>query len=459
MMDSHYAGQARGAMPPAESEFSAGLRGDPNWELATRVASGPHFSRLPLLSRFLLFIVAETLLGRGSQITEHQIGVRVFDRPLDYRTIEDNIVRNYARQLRKRLAEHFAAEGKDEPVRIEVPLGCYVPAFRSVAEAGSSKDAESEDLGSEKASQRPTSTPSLQDEILDSGRGRRVKARLWLIGAAAVALYSGLLIGVTRYATHRAAAPHPAQGPANALWAALFTGPANSFIVPSDGGFNLLEDLAHQPVPLADYIAGSYHQLSLAGGDPHSAEDLRAQQLVPFLDLQIVSAISRLAAERSQRVMVRFPRDLRLEDLKNANAVILGSPGSNHWASLADEKANFRIVFRPGMNGAEIVNVNPRPGEQASYVSHWNEPTHETYALIAFLPNLNGNGHMLVLEGLDQAGTQAAAEMLLYPSQIDPILKEATRADGSLRPFEVLLRSNSIDANSTDTQVIASRVY
>ncbi len=79
--------------------------------------------------------------------------------------------------------------------------------------------------------------------------------------------------------------------------------------------------------------------------------------------------------------------------------------------------------------------------------------------LIAFLPNLGGNGHLLVLEGLDVAGTQAAAEMLLHPSAIDPILKSATRPDGSLRNFEVLLRSTSIESNATGTQVIASRIY
>src|SRR5580658_7557419 len=102
---------------------------DPLWELAQRVVAGPHFARSPLLSKFLLFVVAETLEGRADEITEHQIGVQVFDRPADYRTLEDNIVRNYARQLRKRLAEYFADQGSSEPVRIDIPVGGYVPVF------------------------------------------------------------------------------------------------------------------------------------------------------------------------------------------------------------------------------------------------------------------------------------------------------------------------------------------
>jgi hypothetical protein len=98
----------------AEGAWPASLHEDPYWELAQRVVAGPHFARSPLLSKFLLFVVAETREGRGSEITEHQIGVQVFDRPADYRTLEDNIVRSYARQLRKRLAEHFAGEGSSE---------------------------------------------------------------------------------------------------------------------------------------------------------------------------------------------------------------------------------------------------------------------------------------------------------------------------------------------------------
>jgi hypothetical protein len=199
--------------------------------------------------------------------------------------------------------------------------------------------------------------------------------------------------------------------------------------------------------------------LPLGGVDPHSASDLRSQQLVPFVDLQIAASLAHLKEEDPQRVSIRFPRDLRLDDLKSGNAVIIGSVGSNPWAAIAETNANFRIVDRPGMEGAAILNVKPQPGEAASYASHWNEPAHETFALIAFLPNLSGNGHLLVLEGLDVAGTQAAAEMLLHPSAIAPILKRATRSDGSLRSFEVLLRSTSIESSATGSQVIASRIY
>ncbi|HTW62203.1 MAG TPA: hypothetical protein VMD55_10390 [Terracidiphilus sp.] len=455
------------ALPPT-------LDANPQWELAQRVVAGPHFARSPLLSKFLLFVVAETLEGHAEEITEHQIGVQVFDRPPDYRTLEDNIVRNYARQLRKRLAEHFAEQGSLEPVRIDIPVGGYVPVFIPASGAHPPEPINAPINGPGQASPMHAAPGSLAspaqpaDGALPAAGLAAEPASRWkrnlallLLGAA----YSAALVAVTWFGaahfiprTSRAvdqSVPEPAQ----ALWTALFSGPANSYIVPSDAGFNLLEDLARRPVPLAEYIEGSYQGLPLAGVDAHSASDLRSQELVPFVDLQIATALAHLRENNPERVLIRFPRDLRLDDLKSANAVIIGSVGSNPWAAIAEANANFRIVDRPGMEGAEIINRNPQPGEAASYLSHWNEPAHETFALIAFLPNLSGNGHLLVLEGLDVAGTQAAAEMLLHPSAIDPILRRATRPDGSLRHFEVLLRSTSIESNATGTQVIASRFY
>jgi hypothetical protein len=57
------------------------------------------------------------------------------------------------------------------------------------------------------------------------------------------------------------------------------------------------------------------------------------------------------------------------------------------------------------------------------------------------------------------AGTQAAGEALLRPELIEPILRNAMRADGTLRNFEILLRSTSIESSATGTSVIGTRIY
>jgi hypothetical protein len=212
-------------------------------------------------------------------------------------------------------------------------------------------------------------------------------------------------------------------------------------------------------MPLGDYMKDGYLDVPLPSLDPHSADDLRAQHFTSFVDLQIVAALERLPEFDSQRAILCFPRDLHLDDLKHANAIILGSEDSNPWASVVERNLNFHIMSREGMEGAILINTKPQPGEAASCVSHWNEPAHETYATIAYVPNLGGTGHLLLMQGLDVAGTQAAAEMLFHPTAIAPILQRAKRPDGSLRSFEILLRSTSIESNALGPQVVASRIY
>jgi hypothetical protein len=440
-------------VPSTHDTWPSQLENDPRWSLAQRVVAGTHFSRSTLLSNFLLYIVAETMEGRAGEITEHQIGVQVFDRPPGYRTIEDNIVRTYARQLRRRLAEYFAGEGIAEPLRIEIPLGGYVPVFVPTSDGESSKTAHAFPISIKIQAEHDLAPPQ------DAGPALVSKPKRWLLIGSLLALYTALLIVTTWYAVGRVRASHPPPQSDEPLWAALFDGPANTYVVPADAGFNLLEDLSHRPLPLADYIRGDYLDLPLSGVDSHSAADLRSQEFTSFVDFQIVAALARKPEYNPQRVLLRFPRDLRLDDLKNSNAILIGSVGSNPWASIADASANFRIVYSQGMEGATIFNAHPQPGEASSYASHWNEPAHETFALIAFLPNLGGNGHLLLLQGLDVAGTQAAAEALFHPATIAPILSRATRPDGSLRFFEILLRSTSIESNAAGTQVIGSRIY
>ncbi|HTV14090.1 MAG TPA: hypothetical protein VME68_05205 [Acidobacteriaceae bacterium] len=430
---------------------------DVRCQVAQRVVASRHFARSPLLSRFLLYIVAETVAGRATEITEHQIGVHVFDRPANYRTVEDNIVRNYARQLRRRLSEYFAEEGAQEEMHIDIPLGGYIPVFLPAADdarAGVAARPAPISIRAEAPTDDEAPTADLAAPIRQPNR-RAAKALLGL-------LYTAVIFGAAWFAAMRIHPPGssvPSNQPTEPLWAALFKGPLSTYIVPADAGLNLIEDISRRPLPLTGYINGDYAGIALPQVDAHSADDLRTQDFTSFVDLQIISSLAHLPEFDPQRAILRFPRDLRVDDLKHANAVILGSVGSNPWAAIAETNANFRIVYREGMQGATIVNTHPQPGEAAEYVSHWNEPAHETFALISCLPNLEGNGRLLVLQGLDVAGTQAAGEALFHPAAVASILRSATRKDGTMGYFEILLRARSIESNATGMQVIGSRIY
>jgi len=95
-----------------------------------RVVASRHFARSRRLSRFLRFVVDETLEGRGDRLKERTIGVEIYGRAVDYEPRIDPIVRTEAHRLRSRLADFFAQEGSAEPIVIELPKGGYAPRIR-----------------------------------------------------------------------------------------------------------------------------------------------------------------------------------------------------------------------------------------------------------------------------------------------------------------------------------------
>jgi Tol biopolymer transport system component len=103
-------------------------------ELA-RVIASPTFKDADRLVRFLNFVVAETLAGRGAGLKESVVGVEVFDRAPGYDPKADPIVRVQARRLRAKLEVHYAASGRPGELQIVLPKGGYTPEF-SIAPEG-----------------------------------------------------------------------------------------------------------------------------------------------------------------------------------------------------------------------------------------------------------------------------------------------------------------------------------
>jgi hypothetical protein len=424
---------------------------DPRCQLVRRIVASSGFARAPLLSKFLQYVCTETIEGRQEEISEYQVGVQVFDRPQGYRTIEDNIVRNYARQLRKRLSEYFETEGRLESLRIQIPLGGYVPEFflatgRYPVSVGERKA----DL--ERAQSLPTPLPSKPAE-------RRFVS--FLKRTALLLFYSAALVCLTLYISARLGGARVPMDSTHPLWAVLFRAPLNTFVVPADCGFNAIEDLSRRQFSLEEYLTGDYRTIPLQGLDEHSITDLSTQKFTSFVDLQVVSTLLRRSEIDPHRLFLRFPRDLRMDDLKTGNVILIGSIDSNPWAEVAQQNLNFRFLYgyNQGKKQAWISNAKPQTGEAGVYKTHWDQAAYITYATIDLVPNLSGNGHILLVQGLDVAGTQAAAELLFRGDAIAPILRRASMPDGNLRSFEIVIESTSIEANAANAQVIASRVY
>jgi hypothetical protein len=245
------------------------------------------------------------------------------------------------------------------------------------------------------------------------------------------------------------------RSPIHPLWAEMFRGDRDTVVVPADIGFVILQQLNNRTFSLAEYEAWP----SVEQYDHVYMSFLKAQKYTSMSDLDTALRLQRLPEVIPNRFFTRPARSLSTDDLSNDNAILLGSNFSNPWMEVFERSLNFHFMNRPQEGRSWILNTKPAQGEPATYENTTRNITHETYAVIAFLPNLSKSGHVLIVEGLDGPGTQAAVDLLLQGDQLAPVLKRAMRPDGTLGSFEVLLDATSLDSRATGVHIVAERYY
>lgn len=93
----------------------------------------PEIARSPQLADLLSYVVEKSLNGEQAAIKAYAIAVDVFGRPQSFDPQSDPIVRVQARRLRTLLEAFYRSGGNHSEVRIELPLGRYVPEFALAA--------------------------------------------------------------------------------------------------------------------------------------------------------------------------------------------------------------------------------------------------------------------------------------------------------------------------------------
>ena len=88
------------------------------------------FAHAERLSRFLKFVVDETLDGRADRLNQYAIAIQVFDRDETFDPSVDVIVRVEAGRLRSKLLEYYAELGREDPIHIELPKRSYAATFQ-----------------------------------------------------------------------------------------------------------------------------------------------------------------------------------------------------------------------------------------------------------------------------------------------------------------------------------------
>jgi len=419
---------------------------DERWQLVQRIISSPPFQKGTRLRDLLQYVTEQTIRGHAHELTEQHIGNALFHKPSDYSPLEDSSVRVHARQLRLKLHEYFNEDGRNESLILEIPKGAYAPAFRAVL----------------KPAALPPDVEAKVTPAVSPWGGKALMP--WAICGILAILCVSLAY---RTVPSRSAATVAAGPSLSWPFSQIFDFQHQTVIVVADSNYGMSRILASQSGSLDQYLRRDFQQTTAVSkaspADSRLSEYISNSTLTSFADVADVVSLYKMAGPLQSQVSVRYPRDLRMRDLDHNNYIFIGSPASNPWVALLQDKLNFResesVV---GKSVKVFVNRNPLPGEQSEYNGlRWTGTLGEDYATISLLPNATHDGSVLALQGLQQEGTEAAGRFLADEENRRQLMS-ALGINGAEGPahniwFEALIRSRTVSGAPNSTTLVAVR--
>jgi hypothetical protein len=364
----------------------------------------------------LRHIVERTLAGQSEEIKERSLGVVVFGRSPNYDCSSDPVVRMSAAEIRKRLAQYYNEPRHRDQLRIELPIGSYIPQFQW-PEGNSPETVALEPLP-------PIAVPQFFQVQPQVPTSRAVRSRNLVI-AGAIALAAGALATFMMW-------PESAL---DSFWRPVLVDPqpillcaAKSPFSPSQPLATAQQDSNRAGIAWADVVTLTRLAL-LVQGKKHPLE-LRREDRASFGELQQSAAILIGAFNDSWT--------MRLSDMGRYG---FGHDGTKYW-----------IVDRQNQGarqwGIDLDNRN----------SEGKLDLHEDFAIISRVLNQRTGRMLVTVGGLYGFGTQAAGQFLTDPKYLKKFAARL-KSGWESKNLQLVIRTEVIDGTPGPPELIASSVW
>jgi hypothetical protein len=449
------------------SEHLTSLDTDERWILVQRVISSRHLIKAPQLREILLYVSHRVLAEHAASISEHEIGCKVLGRRPDFNPNEDNIVRVQIRHLRKKLEEYFSAEGTHEPLILTIPKGGYLPHF------GPRPEHPVQELTALSSGAPEPAVTFLGAVPAKAGLGTlRTKARRSRLAAAilmlmaSVAIVTSLVLWRHRKAPRQTTAAAEAQSPhEDPLWSKIFEPHHQTSVVVADTNLVMVQDILDTDIPLSEYLTGGYPGKLIEGVPNRQLQAalrvISSRQYTSLGDAILAAKFMDLSRRYGAQTNLRYSRYVSVREFKTGNFVLIGSRRGMPWEQLFEPQLNFNIEEDRATRQYHLRNKSPLSGESLTYgVSSNGSGNQRTYADVALLPNLAGTGYVLMLSGIDMAGTEAAGDLVSNPEFGATLSKLLTSRAGQPQAsyIEILLEAKVTAGTCRGARIIAYRL-
>jgi hypothetical protein len=463
---------------------------DQNEEQLRKLVHSETLRHASTLQRLLQYLGTKAVGDPFAEIKEYTIGMDVFERGGDYDPKIDTIVRVQIHRLRLKIKEYYETEGASDQILIDLPKGHYLPTFepRQAIEIAAT------------TSVTPPTVPIESEGLTQEGlsieavrNSQRLKpSSSWLrragMASVAVLLFAGGLLLGTRWRTMAfldkgydsrvlAGTIGNSGDPAQAFWAS-FMGSDTAPVV----GFADAVFLADRSSDLFRFRRGASDNRGTPV-EPHLAKQFASNpELVekagPLYyedgytgtgDVESVFSLTRLFTQMGLQVTVKRCRLVTIDDLRQHNVILLGSPDQNDAVAQLPQNMDFVFVNGdpPGAWGARFVNRHPQAGESSWYKAERDPTTQELvrdYGLITIEPGVVPGRYIAILAALDTSGVAGDAQFISSPTQMAELTQHLESMGeritaGRLPTFQALLRVDVDKGNDVlDVKLLAVHV-
>jgi hypothetical protein len=418
---------------------------DPRVDLVERLATSPTFERSKRLRDLLRFLCTRALQDPHAAIREQEIGAAVFGRNEGFDPSADTLVRVHASQLRKRLQQYFAGEGAHELLVIEIPKGTYVPVFRE---------------REKKAGEPPAPAEHSLPEPARNGAGqKRLVLGLGILTVALAALSCWLLLD-NRAQRQKATLGIPPRPTVDRLWKQMFVNGHHTYVILADSMITMFQDAIRMQLTPTHYQRQQFMPLARERvTDPVAldfAQKFLNRHYTTVADAHVARRVTLLNALHGIPTDLLLAREANPQHFQSHNAILSGPRRANPWLDLFEQRLNFRSGFDEENRRAFFDNSSPAQGEADRYVVQWDK---RGFCRVAYLPNLDGTGSVLLLSGTDMSSSDAGAAFITSERWVEELQTAlGLRKDQPFPHFEVLLQANLVVGAAPTFERIAHRV-
>jgi hypothetical protein len=416
-------------------------------EALRRILESEQFHASTRGKQFLRFVVQYRLENHPEPLKERMIGAALFNRPLDYATGDDSVVRAQAREVRRRLEKYNTEHAHGEQLRIELPIGSYTPEFK-LNEYQSGEGNAKTQLRLP-ANENPGSVDTLDRvSIPQKDRHRRLA-----VGVLAV-LSCVAIVGLFFYRS-------PAELPGSSIaqfWAPALASskplliclPKPVFYRPS---VELYKRSAKTPGEFDQEVYRMNHEPHLQPRDKLTWDEMvqYKEYGVAKGDVQATVIFSNFLGHLGKDSEVRIGDGYSYEDLRNSPAVVIGA-FSNPWT--IEMTSGLHFSFVDDEKGLRIQEQGP--SGRSWLTTH--EPPYTDYGLVTRLLDSSTGQFVVVVAGNDASGADAAAEMIVNQDNLEKALRDAPR-DWPQKNVQIVVSTTVKDAAAGPATVIAVYVW